>query len=418
MRQGLLRHIGLAKPYRFERTLIVLAAAALLLFIAVIAVLLDVRGDLTAGTPRSWYFVYLVVLIALACLLTPRPVIAAALLSLAAIETGLGAGSIVLYKYRLIPSPGLVPLDLAIRRGDWHPLLQVVPVPTTKAEAAEGVPAVNSDGIRGQEITEGDLRGKIVVALFGGSTTFDGQPDGLSWPERLQDILGNRYAVINRGVGGYSTAEHVIQTAFYERTKGVPPRCAVYYVGWNDLRSAHVPNLDPGYATFHLPWQTDHQRIRRSDTPRAISPLVIFAGRLAGLAFDTIRADYPEGTPSRDPDPALERIFARNVATISAINRQRGIRTIWVGQLMNRAELRQDRPSPWVPFVYPDATYGLIERLNGILKTDADSLGDVYVGLPVEPLEKDGFADEGHFTEEGSLQFATLLAPAIARHCR
>ena len=40
-----------------------------------------------------------------------------------------------------------------------------------------------------------------------------------------------------------------------------------------------------------------------------------------------------------DPDRALEAIFTRNVQTISAINRQRGIATIWVGEVFDHASL-------------------------------------------------------------------------------
>ena len=37
---------------------------------------------------------------------------------------------------------------------------------------------------------------------------------------------------------------------------------------------------------------------------------------------------HPRGTPSAEPDPALDAIFARNIRTISAINRERGVHTI------------------------------------------------------------------------------------------
>jgi len=78
----------------------------------------------------------------------------------------------------------------------------------------------------------------------------------------------------------YTTAEHIIQTAFYERVKGVTPNCSIYYVGWNDLRNAHLANLDPGYADFHLPAQADVFRTRPVDlSADSISPLSILVGR-------------------------------------------------------------------------------------------------------------------------------------------
>ncbi|MBM3646468.1 MAG: hypothetical protein FJX11_01625 [Alphaproteobacteria bacterium] len=63
LRQSLLRHVGLIRPYRFERTLIVLAAVANFAFLAVGAAFLAARDDLNGGTPRAWYFVYLIVLL-------------------------------------------------------------------------------------------------------------------------------------------------------------------------------------------------------------------------------------------------------------------------------------------------------------------------------------------------------------------
>jgi hypothetical protein len=416
--QAFLRHIGLTKPYRFERTLMALAALVLAVVIAALAAFLAVRGHLSLDTPRGWYVLYLGVLIVLVVALAPFPRVAAALLALATVEAGLGLGSLVLYRYQLIPTTALVPMDGPVFHFDWHPLLQAVPVPTSGPAARRAGP-VNTDRIRGPEYTAESLHGRVMVALFGGSTTFDAQAEGRSWPERLQKILGDRYAVINRGMGGYTTAEQVIQTAFYERYKGMTPACSVYYVGWNDLRNAHLARLDPGYADFHMPAQADVFRTRPTDiSASAFSPLAILVTRLVALAIDTIQVEYPKPALNSDPDPALEAIYARNIATISAINRQRGIRTVWVGQLMNKAVLTHDDSSFWLPHVPRKAVFGLIGRLNDIAKREAEVLGDVYVALPIEKLGHDAFEDDGHFTEEGSLAFARLMAPVITANCR
>lgn len=413
----LLAHIGLAKPYRFERTLVALSAITLVILIGCVALYLELRGQLTIGTPRGWYVIYLLGLVALALALAPFPRTAAVLLSLAAVEAGFGFGSLALYKVRLIPSPILAPSDDDGRasRYAWHPLLQVVPVPTLDNHATP----INAEGVRGREWSAAELRGKTLVALFGGSTTFEGlHPEGLTWADRLQALLPASYAVVNHGMDGYTSAEHVIQTAFYERTRGVSPGCAVYFMGANDLRSSHVRDLDSGYADFHLPSQVDGFRIRRSDADYSISPLVIFLGRLLGTAFDTIRPAIPQGEVSGDPDPVLEEIFARNVATISAINRQRAIRTIWIGVLLDPRHLTAETASSWAPFVRYKDLPRLMERLNALLKRQAEALGDVHVELPGEAFEQGGFRDHVHFTEEGSLIFARLLAPMIIEHCR
>ena len=97
-----------------------------------------------------------------------------------------------------------------------------------------------------------------------------------------------------------------MQTAFYQDKFG-RPRCALYYVGWNDLRNAHIPNLDPAYADFHLPSQVDSQKVRRIGGAHVtLSPLLTLGLRLVGPEVDTVRyfAD-PYGKPPVDGgDPA------------------------------------------------------------------------------------------------------------------
>ena len=280
----------------------------------------------------------------------------------------------------------------------------------------------NALGQRGRERTPQSLDGKTTIALFGGSTTYDvGAGDGETWGDRLEEMLGpDRIAVINHGVLGYSTAEHVIQTAFYERTHGVPPRCSIYYVGWNDLRNSHVRNLDPGYADFHLPGQIDNLEVRRlRQSYVSFSPLLMLARYLLVLGVDTERpVDRRSGQIDAAPDPAMEEIFRRNVHTISAINRQRGITTLWVGQVMDHRRLLAGEPWGWVPFLRAPDISPLILRLNALLKREAEALGDVYVDVAPQDFTSDDFVDHGHFTPAGSLKFAARLAPAVVASCR
>src|ERR1041384_3326511 len=129
MRQRLLKHAGLARPYQFERTLVVVASLAFSAVVVVIALYLHARGQLPTGTPRAWYVAYLIALAALALALAPLPRMAAVVLSLATLEAGFGFGALALYKYHVIPSPTLTPSadDGRSTRFAWHPLLQVLP---------------------------------------------------------------------------------------------------------------------------------------------------------------------------------------------------------------------------------------------------------------------------------------------------
>jgi hypothetical protein len=106
-------HFGLAKPYKFERTLVLLFGGLMALAVAVVVIALFARSGfewgaargISWGTPRCWYFVYIAGLLAAALAVARWPKVAAALLSLAAIEIGLGFGSAVLYQTKIASRP-------------------------------------------------------------------------------------------------------------------------------------------------------------------------------------------------------------------------------------------------------------------------------------------------------------------------
>ncbi|MBN9089745.1 MAG: hypothetical protein J0J01_22775 [Reyranella sp.] len=412
---------GLAKPYRFERTLAALAGLMLAAVTAASFLFFETTQRLTAGSPRALFFLYLVALFVLAFLLVPLPRLAAAPLTLAAIELGLGLGSAGLHG--LGWGASLLPPDAIVfyRGFGWHPLLQSVPLPSRPGDWGRTDGYHNAQGLRGPERVPAEVRRRIAIELFGGSTTYDvGADDGETWGEVLERLLGDRYVVLNHGVPGFSSALHVVQTAFYQTPYGGRPACAIYYLGWNELANAHVRGLDPAYADHQVRSQTDTLNARRLDSlARIVSPTLALATRLAVFAADTVRpTPQPQGTPSGKPDPALEAIYVRNVHTISAINRARGIRTLWVGQAMSRERLARESGAHWVPFVPAGQMGPMIDWLNGILRREAQALGDVYVDVPAEKFGPNDFFDIGHFVASGSRKFADLLAPTVAEACR
>jgi lysophospholipase L1-like esterase len=421
MKSFFLDHIGLSHPRRFERTIAFFVAGVLGLVVGAVAMRLILKDEFHFNSPRFWYFTYLAALLLLALACTRLPRLTMVLLSLASLEIGLGFGTALLYKLRLSSSETLFARDYVRPHYDWHPLLQVRQVPTAVARSTREVAYVNSERRRGRERAPQELKSKSVVALIGGSTTLDIlSREGETWAEHLERLLGaDRFAVINHGVSGYTTSEHVIQTAFYQDSFGVPANCAVYYIGWNDLRNAHVRDLDPAYATNHLVGQIDALDARRINGPAlSVSPILSFLAKLAILAFDTVRPPAPiHSDGGKGPDPALETIYARNIATISAINRGRGIRTVWIGQVMNKASLKEDQMEGWLPFVRDSEIPTMIAWLNAILKREAERLGDTYIDVPAGALAPEDFGDVGHFSPSGSRKFAEQIAPEVGRAC-
>jgi lysophospholipase L1-like esterase len=428
MGHWILGHIGLAKPYRFERTLVVVVAVALAIVVAGATIALWARTGFVLGaqrgpvwgTPRGWYLIYLATLLALAVIGARWPKVGAMVLTLAALDIALGFGSALLYRTGLTKTAALFPKDYEEPRFEWHPLLQVRPVPSGQTTRPTPV-HIDAYHLRGPERASEQLRNRIVVAIFGGSTTQDfGSPDGESWGERLEQLLGpERYVVVNHGVPSYTTAEVLVQTAFYQQPYGVPPTCAVYYLGGNDLSLAHTDNLDGGYANVHMRNQIDAFRARRLSGPfLSISPTLMLLVRFVELAVDTIRPGVVSGSVSAASDERLEAVFQRNVQSISAINRERGVKTIWVGQVMNLAELKTDRIRGWVAFVRDKDIWPMIERLNGLLHKQAKATGDVYANVPIRDFVPGDFLDEVRFSPAGSEKFAKLLAPTVVNVCR
>jgi hypothetical protein len=80
-------------------------------------------------------------------------------------------------------------------RFTWHPLLQTVPI--RNATLAKGRIHHNSLGMRGPEQKPESLSGKALIALFGGSTTYDiALAEGKTWPDRLVALLGSDHYTV------------------------------------------------------------------------------------------------------------------------------------------------------------------------------------------------------------------------------
>ena len=117
-------------------------------------------------------------------------------------------------------------------------------------------------------------------------------------------------------------------------------------------------------------------------------------------------------------DPELDAIYQRNIRAISAINRQRGVGTIWVGQLLNRERLGGEGRYGWLPLVRDRDLWPMQQDFNALLERTARELGDVYVGVPAQSFTGADFVDQGHFSKQGAQRFADALAPVVRETCR
>jgi lysophospholipase L1-like esterase len=316
-------------------------------------------------------------------------------------------------------------LEAPLRTSDFmeaHPWLVAAPKPNMEGYI-QGLDqktlhiAHNSYGTRGPEIAVKKAPGITRIVTMGGSSTYcTGVSNNEAWPFRLQEMLGPRYEVINLGVMGYTTAEHLIQTTLM--ISDLEPDIAIYYEGWNDARNAHVQLHKPDYADFHGRSEYfNHGLYEFSFGHRSVLMLAAKKGMRA--VKNPYNYTSPEGTPQQltpTPDPRALSIYQRNLRLLGAACRELKVRPIFVPQIMNYEILDNTTPYSWLPFVRDKDLESIISFYNNTMESTAQAEGIDFVRSAFQlNLTKEDFIpkDPGHFNPEGNRKFAECLAKYI-----
>jgi hypothetical protein len=408
---------GFSKPYDFNVAIpALLTAAFVFLFLLVTLYGIVVRGNLTLHSERFLFDLYILIGAALIFLAIGRLKIFWPLFVWFLIEFSLGSWA-----------KGLAPFDAGnefTSNFRYHPLLQSAPVPDFRGSNARLTIVHNSLGMRDTGNPISPLKREGLIFVFGGSTTYDTTvTQGHTWVETLNKNIGPNYKLFNLGSPGYSTAEHVIQTAFYGDISGVYPSCAIYYIGWNDIRNANLADLDRAYANFHLLTQINNTRVRRTQNMATISPILKFVLKQMGSFLDTLPYPSPrmDKAAAEDGNQKLKWIYQRNIATITAINESRGVKTIIVGQMLNRDKIRagvgHKQSHGWLPFVDDGDVWKLQSEFNDLVKNNADKVGYRYIDADIDKFDPTDFVDSGHFTASGAEKFASRISDQVRRAC-
>ncbi len=271
----------------------------------------------------------------------------------------------------------------------------------------------NADGIRRTKPVAPD---KPTIAVLGGSTTYDvGLSNSDTWVEKLE-LYNPAFQFLNFGVPGYSSVEHLIQTALYF-PKRPKPVCAVYYTGWNDVRSSHVPNLDPGLADFHMGSQLRNLGVVRQ--AHLGSPLLTFVvSALRSFLLPDMRVpQYPPSLMKSEIDQRLAHLFEERARQIVQLNKPRNIKTVFVGQLLNYAAFAASTASSWSPLIADRGMKATIAAFNDIMRRVAVDSAASFVAVDDTAFTDDDFVDSGHFSVRGADKFARMIGPAIVDAC-
>jgi lysophospholipase L1-like esterase len=261
----------------------------------------------------------------------------------------------------------------------------------------------------------------IRIAVLGGSTTFGaGVTDKDTWPALLQGILGDRYAVINYGVDGYSTAEAIIQMSLLVPEKS--PHIIIFYEGWNDIHNYHDAELGPDYYSHGMKQYTNQnievfcKNKSFSEKASEVSIIFRFASKIHSALFDK-KSDAAITPTYTTPDPFVDRIYVRNLRTLKLLARGMNATALFIPQVLNYSVFKGEETSnDWTPFIKNDAMPALMDRFNALMngvclpqESDCRVLNDVLR----EKWEPSDFIDEGHFSRKGGLKFAEIVARYI-----
>jgi hypothetical protein len=296
----------------------------------------------------------------------------------------------------------------------YHPLLVVAPTPGYADRQVKHTDF--GTRMAGNARALDPSRPKLV--LIGGSTTYDtAASQGQTWADAVQRAIPEMQ-VINLGVGGYTSAEHVIQTAFY--LPPLKPACAFYYMGWNDIRNAHIPALDHAYADFHFPNKIERLLFVRDPSFTALMRLIsILSQRIGGVDVN-LPAKIKTPKAMEGPDPAFDAIYRQNIRSIIALNRANGTPTGFIGQLFDNSRFASAKPGErhgYMPALAITDYVATMDRANLAMAEEAGRAGLPFLQPEQGWVDSAHFEDFGHFRDAGAAQFGAKVAPFIRRRC-
>ena len=221
----------------------------------------------------------------------------------------------------------------------------------------------------------------------------------------------------NFGIQGHSSAEHLTLTNLV--LSDYRPDVILYFMGWNDLRSSHTPDLAGDYP-YH---QRSLYRALLIDCPFSFTATGSVVKVLANQLYPNSllhAVDVKRTTEvSAEVDPHALAIYRRNIHLIAAAARAIGAEPIFVPQVPNDSAYVGSAPHWWTPTVPTGAIGHFIRAYNDVLIETAHQEGAVVVPEVLDqPWPANDFMDFAHFNQAGTTKFAETLNRAIAGHLR
>jgi len=163
----------------------------------------------------------------------------------------------------------------------------------------------------------------------------------------------------------------------------------------------------------------DNLQIRRPSFHGSFSPLHMLLG-YSFYNYDWVKRaeDYRSNNPSEVlVDKRLRSIYLDTVMSIIAMNSANGVRSIFIGQLLNPEQLKAKTSYGWAPFIRDMDLWSVQDDFNSFLYGELTKRNVTMIIPSIAEFRDDDFVDYGHFSSKGAEKFSRIVAPVVAREC-
>lgn len=297
---------------------------------------------------------------------------------------------------------------------DEHPYVVALPIGDKSYSVGRVEIHHNSLGFRGAEFQAKGSKKRVLT--IGGSTTYCvdvSEPD--TWPSQLQKMLGDEYEVLNLGMPGHSTAEHLyILGSLGARLE---PDIIVMQIGLNDMHCMHSPDITPVLNRCHSTlFANSVGQCFVSKLPRFASVrAIVNTMQNVGLAPKCPK-DPVTGIKIKDLDPRVVDAFNAQATSLVSMAKGMKAKVILVPQVGFKAgEIANGSYRWWTPYLDQGALQTLMTAFNVELRRIADGTGVPYVdAVDAASWSDDLFVDLSHLNGEGNKRLATMVREKIA----